>query len=61
MKGANPRLKGFVFKPRRIFVESLEEIAQNLRRALQNLFALFYTGPDEPVEVLREASRRVPP
>ena len=48
-EGASPRTKSIVIDPGRRLVESLEEVAQHLRRLAQNVVLLLDAGPDEQV------------
>ena len=45
-EGVNPRTKGIVIDPGRRLVESLEEVAQHLRRLAQNVMLLLDARPD---------------
>ena len=50
VEDANPWTKGLVNEPRRL-LKILEEVAQGLRRLVQNLIPLFYSSLDEPVQI----------
>ena len=50
VEGANPRAKGIVIDPGRRLVESVEEVAQGLRRLVQNVVLLLNASPDEVVQ-----------